>query len=266
MLFNNLRAPGKERLEDARQVLATELNSRNWNPKWIEGMKAAGYSGARQIANDVEYLHGWQATSPENVDASVWKKTYDVYVADEYHMGLPKFLSEANPFAQQKLVGRLLEIHRQGVYWFSKAEESRLLAAYVQSVSKLGVACSAVVCGNRRLRSFVIQESRTLSPQQLSRADLEAFQKQFQQATRPMPRVDTARKRMDAPPRRFRLSNHVSWIDLNLSPRAFVRKPFGIEWSVWLLSAVLGCLYPWYRRRTRMWSALSISAHRHDEL
>src|SRR5581483_11458466 len=68
VMFNNLRAPGKERLEDARQVLATELNSRNWNPKWIEGMKSAGYSGARQIANDVEYLHGWQATSPENVD------------------------------------------------------------------------------------------------------------------------------------------------------------------------------------------------------
>ena len=25
------------------------------------------------MANNVEYLYGWQATSPENVDPSVWK-------------------------------------------------------------------------------------------------------------------------------------------------------------------------------------------------
>jgi cobaltochelatase CobN len=263
VLFNNLRAPGKERLEDARQVLATELNSRNWNPKWIEGMKAAGYSGARQIANDVEYLHGWQATSPQNVDSSVWKKTYDVYVADEYHMDLPKFLSTANPFAQQKLVGRLLEVHRQGVYRFSKAEEAKLLVAYVQSVSKLGVACTAVVCGNRRLRSFVVRESRSVAPAQLSRADIAAFQQQFQRATSPpKPSLTVSRPRVTTATARFRLPNPVAWIDLNRVPRAFVRQPFGIEWSIWLLSGVLAWLYPWYRRRTRIWSTPGFDLNR----
>ena len=266
VLFNNLRAPGKERLEDARQMLATELNSRNWNPKWIEGMKQAGYAGARQMANDVEFLHGWQATSPEVVDPSVWKKTYDVYVADEYRMDLPKFLSTSNPFAQQKLVARLLEIDRQGVYRFSKAERSRLLVAYVQSVSKLGVACSANVCGNRQLRSYVLQASKAVPPSQLSREDVAAFQRQFEQASRSAARPRLTQTRHAPEYKSMRLPNQVTWIDLNLLPRGFVRRPFGVEWSVWLLSAVLGALYPWYRRRTRLWASLSITTTEREEL
>ncbi len=267
ILFNNLRSSGKERLEDARQVLATELNSRNWNPKWLREMKAAGYAGARQMANDVEYLHGWQATSPESVDSSVWQKTYDVYVADEYGLGLPKFLSSSNPFAQQKLIGRLLEVDRQGVYKFSKAERARLLVAYVQSVSKLGVACAAVVCGNRQLRDFVAQAGKALPPEQLSRADVAAFQKQFERASAAGPARPTLTRRRAAPRGKPpRLPQQVSWIDLSLMPRGFVRRPFGVEWSVWLLSAVVGLIYPWYRRRSGMWSSVSIRTGKREEL
>ena len=254
VLFNNLRAPGKERLMAARDVLAEELNSRNWNPKWIEGMKDAGYAGARQMVNDVENLYGWQATSPQNVDPSVWKKTYDVYVADEYNLDLPKFLSKANPFARQQMIARLIEIHRQGIYTFSKTEEAKLLAAYVQSVSKLGVACSAVVCGNRRLRSFVAKESAALPPGQLSRADLESFRRNFEKATSPPAYTASAKPKARKPDSSW--LRNVLMIDLNASPGAFIERPFGIEWSIWLvLSALLGCVYPICRRRTRLWSS-----------
>jgi cobalamin biosynthesis Mg chelatase CobN len=230
-------------------------------------MKQAGYAGARQMANDVEYLHGWQATSPEYVDPSVWKKTYDVYVADEYRVDLPKFLSTSNPFAQQKLIARLLEVHRQGVYQFSKTEQAKLLVAYIRSVSKLGVACSANVCGNRQLRSFVVKASKALPPDQLSRDDVAAFQKQFERATSSTAvRPSLSRVRDHSARTTSRLPNQVAWIDLNLLPSGFVRRPFGVEWSVWLLSAVLGCLYPWYRRRTRMWSSVSITVAERREL
>ena len=238
-------------------MLATELNSRNWNPKWIDAMKEAGYSGAREMANHIEYLYGWQATSPENVDPSVWKKTYDVYVADEYRLGLPKFLSQANPFAQQKMVGRLLDIHRQGIYRFSKTEEARLLKAYVQSVSTLGVACSAVVCGNRRLRDFVMQRSRQLSPSEMSRRDLSEFQQQVQRATHSAytPVASKTRRPTKADDSWLK---HVTFLNLTLSPHEFLQHPFGLDWTVWLISWALGGLYPLYRRRIRMWSSTGI--------
>jgi cobaltochelatase CobN len=261
IMFNNLRVAGRERMDTAKEVLAAELNSRNWNPKWLEGMKSAGYSGARVMVNSVEYLYGWQATSPQNVDPSIWKKTYDVYVADEYNLDLPKFFSKANPYAQQQMVARLLEIDRQGVYKFSKAEQTKLLATFVQSVSKLGVACSAVVCGNRTLRRFVAEQARELSSADLSKADLREFVQKFdkatsQAATPPAPRP--------AKTRPASWLKNVTMINLNPVSRTFLRQPFGVEWPVWIaLSSLLGGIYPILRRRTRLWSA-PVSLHSPD--
>ena len=256
IMFNNLRVAGRERAESARDVLASELNSRNWNPKWLEGMKSAGYSGARVMVNSIEYLYGWQATSPQNVDPSVWKKTYDVYVADEYNLDLPKFFSKANPYAQQQMVARLLEIDRQGVYKFSKSEQTKLLSEFVQSVSRLGVACSAVVCGNRTLRRFVTEQAQALSSAELSKSDLREFVQKFEKATAPAapPTPPTPRSAKTRPPSWLK---NVTMINLNpVSSRAFLRQPFGIEWSVWIaLSAILGGVYPLLRRRTRLWSS-----------
>ncbi|MCU1325681.1 MAG: CobN component of cobalt chelatase involved in biosynthesis [Bryobacterales bacterium] len=262
VMFNNLRAAGRERMETARDVLASELNSRNWNPKWIEGMKAAGYSGARVMVNSVEYLYGWQATSPQNVDASVWKKTYDVYVADEYNLDLPKFLAKANPYAQQQMIARLIEIDRQGVYKFSKAEQAKLLAAFVQSVSKLGVACSAVVCGNRTLRRFVTTQAQALSASELSKADIQEFARKFAKATSPAASSGPANPKVSkAKPSWLK---NITMIDLNAHPRAFLRQPFGIEWPVWIiLSTLLGWIYPILRRRKRLWSS-PLSLHSKD--
>jgi cobaltochelatase CobN len=253
VLFNNFRSPGKERVMGAREVLAEELNTRNWNPKWIQGMKDAGYAGARQMANNVEYLYGWQATAPENVDQSVWKKTYDVYVADEYDMDLPQFMSKANPFAQQKLFARLLEVDRQGIYRFSKAEQAKLLAAYVKSVSALGVACSANVCGNRKLRTAVIAEARALSNSQLSAEDVAKFEKRFRDAARP-PLVS------QNPPRFNKLSSRrnpftglkiktITMEEFLQRSRRYAEENLWLLVWVWMASAGLGGAFAVFRRR-----------------
>lgn len=274
ILFNNLRARGKERLEDARHTLATELTSRNWNPKWIKAMKESGYSGAREMVNSVEYLYGWQATAPESVDPSVWKRTYDVYVADEHHLGLPEFLSKSNPHAQQKLYARLLEVSRQGIYQFTKQEQAKLLEGYVRSVSQQGVACSANICGNERLQKFVVQEGQTLNSQQLSQSDLSSFRQQFKQAASPHQSAANSSTALKPSPRRSRPNSswlkNVPLMDLNPS-HSFLKRPFGVAWFVWLLcivslAGVCGCLYPVYRRRRQFWSSNTLFSGRNQEL
>jgi cobaltochelatase CobN len=159
-------------------------------------MQKEGYSGARVMMNSVEYLYGWQATAPETVSPVVWKKTYDVYVADEYGLGLDRFFETTNPAAKQVLLARLLEVDRQGTYRFADAERSRLVAEYVHLVSRFGVACSANVCGNSRLQSAVLAQAGRVS--ELTARDLDRFRKQFQDAARSR-RADIAQPEVSRP-------------------------------------------------------------------
>lgn len=62
---------------------------------------------------------------------------YDVYVAYEYKRGVQKEYS--NPAVPQALIGRLLEIDRQGVNRFAVAENHRLLKEFVQNAGTLGL-------------------------------------------------------------------------------------------------------------------------------
>jgi cobaltochelatase CobN len=185
LLINNFRRRGSERMETARNFLATELNARNWNPKWLKEMQKEGYSGAREMVKAVEYLYGWQATAAETIDPSVWKKTYDVYVADEYKLGLKEFFDRANPAAKQNLVARLLEVDQQGTYKFSDDERAALVKEYVQLVSQNGPACSANVCGNARLQKQVMSLAKNLAPDAAAK-----FEQEFANAAnaRPVPR------------------------------------------------------------------------------
>jgi cobaltochelatase CobN len=153
--IDNLRAPGRESVEDFQAFLATELHARFWNPKWIKENQKAGYAGARQFARYSEHLYGWQATTPDKVDESVWQQTYDVYVADKNGLELGKFFDEANPHARQRLLARLLEVDRQGIHRFDSEERATLVGEYVTSVNTHGVDCSPNTCGNIKLNQQI---------------------------------------------------------------------------------------------------------------
>jgi cobaltochelatase CobN len=130
----------------------------------------------------VEYLYGWQATAPETISPTVWQKMYDVYVADEYKLGMNRFFDRSNPAARQQIVARLLEVDRQGTYRFSAADRKQLVTEYVRLVSLNGVACSANVCGDRKLPAVVAAEARALAKDQISSQQIEQFERQFREA------------------------------------------------------------------------------------
>jgi cobaltochelatase CobN len=181
LLIHNMRRKGQEKIEDAQRFIATELNARNWNPKWIAEMQKEGYSGGRLMMRTLENLYGWQATAPESIAPEVWQKMYDVYVADSYKLGVDAFLRKSNPAAMQTMVARFLEVDRQGVYRFSTADREKLLREYSDLVSKNGVSCSANVCGNRKLVQAVAEA--------LSSADSAKFREAFAKAWEQSPAV-----------------------------------------------------------------------------
>lgn len=198
LIMNNMRKAGEEKVEDARSFIATELNARNWNPRWIQEMQKEGYSGAREMMISNEYLYGWQATAPETISPTVWQKMYDVYIADEYKLGMRQFFEKANPAARQQIVARLLEVDRQGTYQFSTADRQKLVMEYVRLVSKNGVACSANVCGNRRLQQAVLRAAKETAQDPAGRSDVKEFEKQFREAFRPQSSLQTSQSKPTA--------------------------------------------------------------------
>ncbi len=170
-------------MEGARDFIATELNARNWNPQWIGEMQKEGYAGAREMTKAIENLYGWKATAPETVAPEVWQKMYDVYVKDEYNMGIKQFMEHANPAARQALLGRLLEIDRQGTYRFNQAERTQMVREYAQNVAANGLACNANTCGHENLKVDIQKQVRQLSPQQFTPAEQKSFQQTVQRNT-----------------------------------------------------------------------------------
>ncbi|WP_051328226.1 cobaltochelatase subunit CobN [Desulfatirhabdium butyrativorans] len=157
VFVSNQRVRGQGRMEPIAETLGREARSRYWNPRWMEGMKREGYAGAREMAHFVEYLWGWQVTTPEAVDGSRWKETFEVYVEDKHHLDVQAFLEKANPWAYQSMTARMLEAVRKGYWEADEAVRQKLAAAYALNVVQAGVACCDHTCNNPLLNQMVVQ-------------------------------------------------------------------------------------------------------------
>ena len=181
MYIENLRKPGAESIVDLKTWLATELNSRDWNPKWLKEMERSGYAGARAMFKEMEHLYGFQATSAEQMDGTFWQNSYDVLVKDKYGLNMQEFFEKNNPHAQQWILSRMIEVDRQGSYKFSEEDRANLVRKYVQSVNRNGVTCSANTCGNLKVHQYIAGQAALISG--LGQMDLQQFGKTLAHAT-----------------------------------------------------------------------------------
>jgi cobaltochelatase CobN len=145
-------------------VIHRELRTRYLNPKWIEGMMGEGYAGAREISKFAENLWGWGATMPDLITDSIWQDVYDVYVVDEWDLGMDAFFEGDTAYAYQSMTGRMLETTRKGSWNPSDEVIVRLVTVYIESIVETGhVACCHHTCGNRLLDEYIHGLISTLS-------------------------------------------------------------------------------------------------------
>lgn len=253
-LIANARKGGAERYDEASHFLRRELTTRLWNEKWIEGMKSAGYAGAQQIAKEIEHLYGFRATSPEQVDATVWQETLDTYIKDKRKLGLDRWFSSANPHARQMLAARLVEIDRQGVYRFNDDDRRTLVAAYVQSVKQSGVSCYVNACANRALIRHVAMTARNLRA--VSAADIQSYEMAFRAAsTTTWKAASTSARREEkrrpslGPSRLTALLGNIRVFEVPLSSLRFRQPETATGWAILLLPLPLGVMVGYLRRR-----------------
>jgi cobaltochelatase CobN len=150
------RQPNELQVEDVARTIGREMRTRYLNPKWIQGMKAENYAGAREMAHFVEYLWGWQVTVPTSVDRTRWEEVFEVYVEDKYGQELKAFFNRSNPWAFQSLTARMLEAVRKE-YWDADGKViQRLASEYALNVVEKGVACCDHTCNNPMLNQMVV--------------------------------------------------------------------------------------------------------------
>ena len=151
----DVRDPAMARVETAREALARGLRGKYWNPKWIRGLQAEGFSGAVEMAQTATNLFGWQVTKPAVVGSDVWDRVHAVYVSDSLGVGLPAWLDAENPFAFQEIAAIMLEAARKG-FWDAPEDILEDLALeYVSSLERHGASGSARTTGNRPFEEFV---------------------------------------------------------------------------------------------------------------
>lgn len=132
-----------------------ELRSRYLNPKWIKGMKAHGYDGARYMQSFTENLFLWDVTTPDMVSTADWNDVYDTYVNDKNKLGLDAYFDKVNPYAKQAMLSSMLEASEKG-YWKASGKQLQTLAKSVaSSVEKHGPACNTAVCNSPSLSGYI---------------------------------------------------------------------------------------------------------------
>ncbi len=150
------RMPDSVEVEGISKTVGRELRVRYLNPKWIQAMIKEEYAGAREMAKFVEYMWGWQVTTPQAVDEAKWNQVYKVYVEDEHKLDLKEFFDQENPWAYQSITARMLEAVRKDYWRPGEKIKAKLAVEYALNVVQKGVACCDHTCNNPLLNQMVL--------------------------------------------------------------------------------------------------------------
>ncbi|MGC9517905.1 MAG: cobaltochelatase subunit CobN [Methanomicrobiales archaeon] len=162
------------RIEAFDSFLATELRTRIYNPKWIEGMLNEGFSGANEISSEIGHLFGWSAVTPDSVKDWMWQEVAETYVFNDEIRN--QFIA-ANPHAFKSTVAWMLEAIHRNMWNADLTTTTRLANSYLESNIKYGVTCCHHTCANLAFNQWLVQMS-SLSP-----LELQQFNNVLTQAT-----------------------------------------------------------------------------------
>ena len=138
-------------------ALLGELRGRFLNPQWIKPLMKEGYSGARTMGSEfVEYLWGWQVTSPEIIKDWVWEEVKAVYVDDKLQLDLDKFLSAGHQVHVQTNMLAVMLVAINKDFWKADEKTKKELAnKFAKNLIKHGIPGSGHTHANHPIYDFV---------------------------------------------------------------------------------------------------------------
>ncbi len=145
------------KIEALQTALLGELRGRFLNPQWIKPLMNEGYSGARTMGSEfIEYLWGWQVTSPEIITDWVWEDVKAVYIDDKLNLQLDEFLSSNHQVHVQTNILAVMLVAIQKDFWKANEQTQKELAQkFAQNIIKNGIPGSGHTHANHPIYDFV---------------------------------------------------------------------------------------------------------------
>lgn len=145
------------RIDALPTALLSELRGRFLNPQWIKPLMQEGYAGARTMGSEfIEYLWGWQVTSPEIIDDWVWEDVKQVYIDDKHNLGLKEFLEDGhNVHVQTNILAVMLVAIDKDFWDADNATVKQLANAFASNIIEHGIPGSGHTHANHPMYTFV---------------------------------------------------------------------------------------------------------------
>jgi cobaltochelatase CobN len=145
------------KIQALQTALLSELRGRFLNPQWIKPLMSEGYSGARTMGSEfIEYLWGWQVTSPEIITHWVWEDVKAVYIDDKLDLNLDEFLSSNHQVHVQTNILAVMLVAIQKDFWKANEQTQEQLANhFAQNIIKYGIPGSGHTHANHPIYDFV---------------------------------------------------------------------------------------------------------------
>ena len=156
--FNDLRTPGRARIQEAGEAVMVEARSTVLNEKYLKEMMEEGPGAASSFAAVLQNTFGWETTRPGMIDDHLWEDYKSVFLDDSLNLGMKEYFEGKNPYALQEMTGVMLEAIRKG-FWKASPETAREIARrHGELVEIYGAGCSGYVCDNTEVQKAVAKQ------------------------------------------------------------------------------------------------------------
>ena len=155
--FNDFRNSSRSKMQELKESIGVETNSTVFNPKYIKEMMNEDASAMGRFAEVFKNTFGWNSMKPSAIDQHIWNRYYDVYVKDEYKLGLEKEFKDKNPYALQEMTAVMMESARKGMWKATSTQLKEVAKLHTELVIDHKAGCSGFVCDNSKLRDFIAQ-------------------------------------------------------------------------------------------------------------
>ncbi len=145
------------KMEPLNKALLSELRSRFLNPQWIKPLMQQDYAGARTMGSEfIEYLWGWQVTSPEIINDWVWQEVKSVYIDDSHQLALDDFLSkDHNRYVQTNILAVMLVAIEKNFWQADEETRKQLAQQFTNNIIEHGIPGSGHTHANHSIYEFI---------------------------------------------------------------------------------------------------------------
>ena len=157
--LSDYRNRNNMRMQEVKEAVGVESRTTILNPAYIKEKMKGESSSAGEFAEVITNTYGWNVMKPAAIDKELWDNIYNVYVKDEFNLGVKDFFETQNPAALEEMTAVMLETIRKGMWKASAEQTAELAKLHTEMVNKYRPSCSGFVCDNAKLREFIASKS-----------------------------------------------------------------------------------------------------------